>query len=208
MIRVHHLNNSRSQRILWALEELGVAYEVVPYQRDSVTRLAPPALKLVHPLGKSPVISDGDLVVMESAAIVEYLIRTYGHGRLAPASGTPDDWSYLQWMHFAEGSAMLPVLLKLYVGRLGEAGAPLWPRIDGEIKSHLDYMEASLTGREFFVGATLTGADIMLSFVVEIAMARGGLDTYPNLAAFAARIHARPAYQRALEQGGPYEIGR
>ena len=208
MIKVHHLNNSRSQRVIWALEELGLDYEVVRYQRDPITRLAPPELKAEHRLGKSPLLTDGDLTIAESAAIVEYLIRTYGHGRLAPAAGTRDDWAYLQWMHFAEGSAMLPLLLKLYVGRLGDAGAPLWPRIDSETANHLGYMEAALAGREFFVGSSLTGADIMLSFVVEIAQARGGLDAYPNLAAYAARIHARTAYQRALERGGPYEIGR
>ena len=146
MIEVHHLDNSRSQRILWLLEELGLEYQIVPYKRDPKTRLAPPELKAIHPLGKSPVIRDQGMVVAESGAIVEYLVGKYGNGRLAPPRdlSSPDYVAYLQWLHFAEGSAMLPLLLKLYVGRLKEAGAPLWPRIDSELKNHFDYMSAAL----------------------------------------------------------------
>jgi glutathione S-transferase len=208
MIRVHHLNNSRSQRILWLLEELGLDYEIVPYQRDATTRLAPPSLKAVHPLGKSPVIGDGEVVVAESGAIVDYLVRKYGNGRFAPDADSPAYVKYLQWMHFAEGSAMLPLLLGLYVSRLGEAGAPLWPRITGEIGNHLSYMNEDLGSKAFFLGPTLSGADIMLSFVVEAAAARGLLGDYPNLQRFAERTQARPAYVRALERGGPYQLGR
>ena len=151
MIEVHHLNNSRSQRILWLLEELGLEYEIVRYQRDQATRLAPPAIKAIHPLGKSPVIRDGGLVVAESGAIVEYLVGRYGNGRLAPKVDftSPDYVAYVHWLHFAEGSAMLPLLLKLYVGRLKEAGAPLAPRIDSELKNHFDYMSGALGTRLF-----------------------------------------------------------
>jgi glutathione S-transferase len=207
MIKVHHLNNSRSQRILWLLEELGLDYEIIHYQRDPVTRLAPPELKAVHPLGKSPVITDGDLVVAESGAIIEYLVRKYGGGRLLPASDSPEYIRYLQWMHFAEGSAMLPLLLALYVGRLGEAGAPLKPRINSEIDNHLRYLDTELGDREFLLGAELSAADIQVSFVVEVADARNLLDNYVNLSHYAERIHSRPAYLRALERGGPYRLG-
>ncbi|NEX64894.1 glutathione S-transferase family protein [Noviherbaspirillum galbum] len=207
MIVVHHLNNSRSQRILWLLEELALPYEIVHYQRDPVTRLAPPELKAVHPLGKSPVITDDGLVVAESGAIIEYLVRKYGNGRLAPAADSPDYIQYLQWMHFAEGSAMLPMLLALYVGRLGDAGAPLKPRITSEIDNHLSYLDAQLGQKDFLLGAELSAADIQVSFVVEAADARNLLDRYVNLSHYAARIHARPAYLRALERGGPYRLG-
>lgn len=209
MIKVHHLNNSRSQRILWLLEELGVDYEIVPYQRDATTRLAPPELKKVHPLGKSPVITDGDLTVAESGAIVDYLIRKYGKGRFMPAENTTDFVKYTQWLHFAEGSAMLPLLLLLYVGRLGEAGAPLHPRIMSEIDNHLSYMNAELGDKPFFMGEEPSGADIQLSFVVEAAGARGEvLSRYPNLKRYIQSIQARPAYRRAVERGGPYQLGR
>lgn len=204
MIKVHHLNNSRSQRILWLLEELGVPYEIVPYQRDAVTNLAPPELKAIHPLGKSPVITDDELTVAESGAIVEYLVRKYGNGRLAPAETSPDYVPYLQWMHFAEGSAMLPLLLALYVGRLGDAGAPLHPRIFGEIANHLSYMNDSISEGGYLLGDELSAADILNSFVLEAAKVRGLLDDYPNLVDLLARLQARPAYQRALTRGGPY----
>src|SRR5258706_6953829 len=208
MIIVHHLNESRSQRILWLLEELGVPYEVKNYTRDATTRLAPPELKAIHPLGKSPVVTDGKLTVAESGAIVEYLIRTDGKARFMPTEGTEDFVRYLHWMHFAEGSAMLPMLLALYVGFLGEAGAPLRPRIDSEIANHLGYMEGEIGNKNFFVGKELTGADIQLSFVLEAAAARGGLKNYPNLTRYLASMQARPAYKRGLERGGPYELGR
>jgi len=210
MIEVHHLNNSRSQRILWLLEELGMDYDIVSYQRDPVTHLAPPAIKVVHPLGKSPVIRDGGLVVAESGAIVEYLIGKYGHGRLAPADdfNSPDYVSYLQWLHFAEGSAMLPLLLKLYVSRLKEAGVPLAPRIESEIKNHFDYMSAALGDHDYFVANTFSAADIQLSFVLDAGGSRGPLKDYPNLVRLDERLRSRPAYKRAIERGGPYEVGR
>ena len=208
MITVHHLNNSRSQRILWLLEELGVPYQVKHYQRDATTRLAPPELKAVHPLGKSPVIEDDGVKVAESAAITDYLIRKYGKDKFQPAENSADYVSYQQWLHFAEGSAMLPFLLSLYVGRLGEAGAPLQPRINSEILNHLSYMNQSLEGKDWFVGNKLSGADFMLSFVADILQGRGMLDAFPNLKRFAEKIQARPAWKKALEKGGPYTMGR
>jgi glutathione S-transferase len=210
MIEVHHLNNSRSQRILWLLEELGLGYKIIPYQRDPATRLAPPELKAIHPLGKSPVIRDGAMIVAESGAIVEYLVGRYGNGRLAPARdfGSADYVAYLHWLHFAEGSAMVPLLLKLYVGRLKEAGAPLWPRIDSELKNHFDYMSAALGERDYFVANHFSAADIQLSFVLDAGASRGPLKDYPNLVRLHERLQARPAYKRALERGGPYELAR
>jgi glutathione S-transferase len=208
MITVHHLNNSRSQRILWLLEELGVPYQVKHYQRDAVTRLAPPELKAVHPLGKSPVIEDDGVKVAESAAIVDYLVRKYGKDKFQPAENSPDYVAYQQWLHFAEGSAMLPFLLSLYVGRLGEAGAPLQPRINSEILNHLGYMNQSLGNNDWFVANKLSGADFMLSFVADILQGRGMLDAFPNLKRFAEKIQARPAWKKALEKGGPYTMGR
>ena len=210
MIEVHHLNNSRSQRILWLLEELGLDYDIVRYQRDPVSRFAPPAIKAVHPLGKSPVVRDGGVVVAESGAIVEYLVGKYGDGRLAPPRdfSSPDYIAYLQWLHFAEGSAMLPLLLKLYVGRLKEAGAPLAPRIESELKNHFDYMSGALADRDYFVANTFSAADIQLSFVLDAGGARGPLKDYPNLVRLDERLRARPAHQRAIERGGPYEVGR
>jgi glutathione S-transferase len=210
MIEVHHLDNSRSQRILWLLEELERAYEIISYKRDPVTRLAPPALKAIHPLGKSPVIRDQGLVVAESGAIVEYLVGKYGNGRLAPPCdfASADYVSYLHWLHFAEGSAMVSLLLKLYVGRLGEAGAPLAPRIASELANHFGYMSAALGDRDFFVANRFSAADIQLSFVLDAGASRGPLKDYPNLVRLHERLKARPAYQRALERGGPYELGR
>ena len=152
MLTLHHLNDSRSQRILWLLEELGVPYEIKRYQRDATTRLAPPELNAVHPLGKSPVITDGDVTIAESGAIVDYIIRTYGKGAMMPAPGSADYEAYNEWLHYSEGSAMLPLMLNLYVGRLKEAGAPLHPRIDSEMANHLGYVDGALKGREFFVG--------------------------------------------------------
>ena len=204
MLKVHHLNNSRSQRILWLLEELGTPYEIVKYQRMSPMPLAPPELKEVHPLGKSPVITDGDKTIAESGAIVEYVIDRYGNGRLRPKHGTDEYWKYVEWMHYAEGSAMLPLLLALYAGLLGDGAALLRPRIDGEIANNLSYMEAALAGRDFFVGNDLTGADIQLIFILEAAGSR--LEPYPGLTAYRDRMHARPAYQRGIEKGGPYQL--
>lgn len=207
MLTLHHLNDSRSQRILWLLEELGAPYELKRYQRDAQTRLAPPELAAVHPLGKSPVIVDGDITLAESGAIVDYLIRRYGaSGALRPAEGTRDFEAYQEWLHYAEGSAMLPLMLNLYVGRLREAGAPLHPRIDSEIANHLGYIERALQGRDFFVGNGLTGADIQMSFVAEMAKVFGKLPPYPALTGWLARMHARPAFQRSLAKGGPYRF--
>jgi glutathione S-transferase len=207
MLVVHHLNESRSQRILWLLEELGVPYEIAFHHRDAETRLAPPALKAIHPLGKSPVITDDGVVVHETGAIIDYIIRKHGGGRGAPAPGTPDHEKYLQWLHYGEGSAMLPLMLFMYVARLGEAGAPLHPRIESEIANHMGYIEGALAGRAWLVGDGPTGADAQLSFVPEVLKAFGKLAAYPNMAAWIARIHARPAWQRGLDKGGPYALG-
>ena len=208
MIVVHHLNESRSQRILWLLEELGLDYEIKPYQRDAATRLAPPELKAVHPLGKSPVITDGDRTIHESGAIIDYIIRRHGNGRLQPAPDSPAYDEYQSWLHYAEGSAMLPLMLFMYVMRLGDAGAPLHPRIESEIANHLGYIDQSLSGRTFLLGEDLTGADIQMSFVPEVTKAFGKLPAYPNMAAWIERLHGRPAWQKALEKGGPYALGR
>ncbi|MCZ4315969.1 glutathione S-transferase [Comamonadaceae bacterium G21597-S1] len=204
MIVVHHLNDSRSQRVLWLLEELALPYQIKRYQRNAETRLAPPELKTVHPLGKSPVLVDDGQTVFESGAIVDYLIRHHGDGRLQPSMGWPEYETYQQWLHYAEGSAMLPLMLKLYVSRLGEAGAPLAPRIDSEIANHLGFVNQSLEGVEWLVGDHLTGADIQMSFVGEAA--RGLRAQYPNIDAWVRRFQARPAYQRAIERGGPYAL--
>ena len=204
MITVHHLNESRSQRILWLLEELGVPYEIKHYSRNATTRLAPPELMAVHPLGKSPVLEDGGKTLIESGAIVDYLIRRYGNGKLQPAAGSADYEVYNQWLHYAEGSAMLPLLLKMYVSRLGEAGAPLAPRIDSELTNHLGYVNASLADREWLVGGELSGADIQMSFVGEAS--RGLRAAYPQMDAWVKRFQQRPAYRRALERGGPYSM--
>jgi len=221
MIIVHHLNNSRSQRVLWLLEELGVPYEVKRYERDPKTMLAPPELRAIHPLGKSPVITDGELTLAESGAILEYLVERYGAGRLAPASGTPQRLRYTYWLHYAEGSAMPPLLLKLVftqVPRAPKLGLlrPIVRRIaegvkaafvEPQIRLHLDYLEGELGKSTWFAGAEFSAADIQMSFPIEAASVRGGLDaTRPRLWEFLARIHERPAYQRALERGGPYAL--
>ena len=204
MIEVHHLNNSRSQRILWLLEELGLDYEIVKHQRDPQTNLSPDSLRAVHALGKSPVVKDGDRVLIESGAIIDYLVRRHGGGRLAPPAGSPDYDLYQQWLHYAEGSAMLPLMLRLYLGRLGEAGAPLAPRVTSEIENHIGFLDAQLAGRDWFVGNTFSAADVQLSFPVQAARMLHGLDAFPNLAGFLERATTRPAYQKALERGGPY----
>lgn len=207
MLKVHHLNESRSQRILWLLEELGAPYEIVFHSRDPQTRLAPTSLTDVHPLGKSPVIADGERTVIESGAIIDYVIRRHGQGRLAPDPASADYDLYQQWLHYAEGSAMLPLMLNMYVGRLGEGGAPLQPRIQSEIANHLSFVNDSLAGRDFFVGDDLTGADIQMSFVPEVAKAMGKLPDYPHMAAWIERMHARPAWKTALDKSGPYALG-
>ncbi len=208
MLTLHHLNDSRSQRILWLLEELGTPYEIECYQRNARTRLAPPELGAVHPLGKSPVITDGDIKIAESGAVVDYLIRRYGKGGMMPASGGVEYEAYNEWLHYSEGSAMLPLMLNLYVSRLKEAGAPLFQRIDSEIANHLGYVDGALKGREFFIGNALTGADIQMSFVGDMAKAFDRLSPYPNLKAWLARMHARPAFQRSIEKGGAYRFAK
>jgi glutathione S-transferase len=223
MIIVHHLNNSRSQRVLWLLEELAVDYDVKRYQRDAKTMLAPAELRKVHPLGKSPVISDGDLTLAESGAIIEYLADRYGNGRLAPPAGTSGRLRYSYWIHFAEGTAMPPLLLKLVFDRIEKAPAPFFVRpiaraianrakstfVQPNIDRNLDYMEAELGNSNWFAGNEFSAADVQMSFPLEAAAARGGLDSRrPRLMAFLERIHARPAYHRALERGGHYELMR
>jgi glutathione S-transferase len=223
MITVHHLNNSRSQRILWLLEELGLPYEIKKYQRDPKTMLAPPELKAVHPLGKSPVVTDGDTVVAESGAIVEYLVERYGNGRFVPAAGTPEKLKYTFFLHFAEGSAMSPLLMKLVFDRVENGPMPFFAKpiartiarkvketlVTPNINNQLAYLESELATRDWFAGSEMTGADIQMSFPLEAAAARAGLGAhYPRLTSFLQRIHARPAYARALERGGKYDYAR
>jgi len=208
MIIVHHLEESRSQRVLWLLEELGLDYEVRRYARNPQTRLAPPELKQVHPLGKSPVIEANGKVLAESAAIIEFLAETEAEGKLCVPAGDPARFDYLYWLHFAEGSAMLPLLLKLYVGLLGENGAPLMQmRVEPEIDNHFSFINAHLEGRDFFAANRFTAADVQMRFVLDAGNNRGGLDRYPNMVRVRKLQQTRPAYQRALERGGPYKIG-
>ena len=219
MITVHHLENSRSQRVLWLLEELGVPYEIVRYQRDRVTMLAPPSLREVHPLGKSPVITDGDTTVAESGAIVEYLLERYGQGRFVPAPGSADHLRYRYFMHYAEGSAMPLLLLKLIFDRLETGPVPFFVRpivrgiakkmkgllVTRQLIEHMAFLEHELEKKPWFTGDSFGAADIQMSFPVEAAKQRGGLTSqHPLLLAYLTTIHARPAYQRALERGGPY----
>ena len=221
MITVHHLNNSRSQRILWLLEELGLPYEIKRYERDAKTMLAPKELRQVHPLGKSPVITDGDNTLAESGAIIEYLIEKHGNGRFVPAAGTPERERYRMWMHYAEGSAMTPLLMKLILSRIPKAApAIIRPLINAtmnraiagfvqpQINQHMAYWEDALGKSEWFAGNEFTAADIQMSFPLEAAAARAGGDGHPKIAAFLQRIHARPAYTRAIERGGPYALMR
>ena len=223
MIIVHHLNNSRSQRVLWLLEELGVPYEVKRYERDRKTMLAPPELRAVHPLGKSPVIEDDGQVLAESGAIVEYLAERYGDGRLVPPAGTPERLRYRYWMHFAEGTAQPPLLLKLLFDRVETGPMPFFARpvaraiarrakgsyIQPNIDRNLDFMESELRDRDWFAGGAFSAADVQMSFPLEAAVVRGGLDARrPRLMDFLARIHARPAYRRAIDKGGEYALLR
>jgi glutathione S-transferase len=201
---VHHLNNSRSQRILWLLEEIGAPYEIKFYDRDPVTNLAPPELIAVHPLGKSPVLEDAGRIVIESAAIAEYICDYHGGEKLVPQRGTDDHVRHLQWMHFAEGSAMTPILLRIYTARLGEAAAPLEARITQQLDSHFAYMESAVSKDGHFVADNLTAADIMLSFPAEIAIMQGLAQRFPKLANFVNACHDRPAWRRAREKGGAY----
>ncbi|MBL8276359.1 MAG: glutathione S-transferase [Pelomonas sp.] len=220
MITVHHLNNSRSQRVLWLLEELGLPYEIKHYQRDAKTSLAPPELRAVHPLGKSPVITDGGLTVAESGAIIEYLVDKYGQGRLKP-TGEQDLLNYRYYLHFAEGSAMPPLLMKLVFNKIKRSPMPFFVKpiargiadkvlgsfVQPNIDAQLRFLESELVARPWFAGAEFSAADVQMSFPLEAAAARGGaMDAYPKIKAFLARIHARPAYQEALERGGPYDL--
>jgi glutathione S-transferase len=200
MIQVHHLNRSRSHRILWLLEELGQPYTITHYTRDPETNLAPPELKLVHPLGKSPMIELDGTLIAESAAIVETLCARFAP-EMIPEANTPAFARHLEMMHFAEGSAMTPILLNLYVSRLGDAGTPLHPRITSELNTHYSYMNDCLRPSGHFVLDRLSAADIMLSFPAEIAIRQDRGDDYPALAGFVEMIQSRPAYQRATEKG-------
>jgi glutathione S-transferase len=220
MLTVHHLNNSRSQRVLWLLEELGLPYEIQHYQRDARTSLAPPELRRVHPLGKSPVITDGGFTVAESGAILEYLVDRYGQGRLKP-TGEQDLLHYRYYLHFAEGSAMPPLLMKLVFNKVKRAPMPFFVKpvargiankvlagfVQPNIDAQLRFLVSELAARPWFAGAEFSAADVQMSFPLEAAAARGGaMDGYPKIKAFLDRIHARPAYKRALERGGPYDL--
>ena len=217
MITVHHLDNSRSQRILWLLEELGLPYEIKAYKRDKKTMLAPPELKAVHPLGKSPVITDGLRTLAETGAIIEYLVSTYGDGHLVPSVGTEGRFSYSYWMHYAEGSAMTPLLLKLVTSNIRKR-APFFIRpiaagiadkldaalVTPNLTANIDFWEDTLGKSQWFAGADFSAADIMMSFPLEAAASRAGANTKPHIKAWLQTIHARPAYQQALKRGGPY----
>ena len=222
MLIVHHLNNSRSQRILWLLEELGVPYEIKKYQRDAKTMLAPPELVKVHPLGKSPVITDDGATVAETGAIIEYVLEKYGNGRLLPPAGSEERRRFTYWLHFAEGSAMPPLLMKLVFDRIGSGqDMPFFVKpiakaiaakvkgimVEPNLKRQLDFMEGELGRSEWFAGAEFSASDIQMSFPVEAAHQRAGLDgSRPKLMAWLKKIHARPAYKKALERGGPYSF--
>lgn len=208
MIVVHHLNNSRSQRVLWLLEELGLEYEIKRYERDAKTMLAPTSLHQVHPLGKSPVITDADVTLAESGAIIEYLVGRYGNGRLVPAPGTKEHLRYTYWLHYAEGSAMPPLVMKIVFDLFGagDSGA-LSEFIASQLKLHFDYMEGELRKSTWFVGEEFTAADIQMSFPLEAtAMIAEQIESRPKLNEFLERIHARSAYKRALERGGRYDF--
>ena len=221
MITVHHLNNSRSQRVLWLLEELGLQYDIKFYHRDPDTMLAPPELRKVHPLGKSPVITEGEFTLAESGAILEYLVERHGNGRLAPAAGSADRLRYTYWMHYAEGSAMPPLLMKLVFDRIEQAKMPFFAKPiaraicakarDGfilpQIENHLKFMEGELGKSKWFAGDEFSAADVQMSFPIEAAAARGGLDSSrPRLMAYLKRIQERPAYKKALQRGGPFHL--
>jgi glutathione S-transferase len=222
VLTVHHLDHSRSHRVLWLLEELGVEYDVRRYERDPATLRAPPSLKAIHRLGRSPTITDGGQALAESGAILEYLVDRYDDGRLAPARGTPDRERYMYFMHYAEGSAMLPLVLRLIFDQMPRQPMPALARpvvralaknvidtfVRPQIEEHLDHMEAALTESPWFAGNAFSAADIQMSFPVEVAAAGGGrLDaTRPRLSQYLQRIRERPAYGRALAKGGPYDL--
>jgi glutathione S-transferase len=220
MLVVHHLNNSRSQRVLWLLEELAVPYEVKRYERNKETMLAPPELRAVHPLGKSPLVTDDGATLAESGAILEYIVEKYGNGRFIPPAGTPERLRYRYWMHYAEGSAMPPLLLKLIFDKVENSPMPFFIRpvakgisakvnqafIGPQLKAHFDFMEAELGKSTWFAGDEITAADVQMSFPIEASAARGIVGVgRPRLLDFVKRVHDRPAYKRALERGGPYD---
>jgi glutathione S-transferase len=221
MIALHHLENSRSQRILWLLEELGVDYEIKHYERDNKTSLAPLNLLAIHPLGKAPVITDGDLTIAESGAIIEYLVNQYDDGRLLPAAGNPEHMDYIYWMHYAEGTFMPLMIVSLIMSRIETAPMPFFVKpvargivskvrggyLSPNIKRNLEHMNKTLGNSTWFCGNDMTAADIQMSFPVEAAAVRTDLEKeYPNLKSFLKRVRARPAYQAALEKGGPYQL--
>jgi len=220
VITVHHLENSRSHRILWLLEELGLPYEIRHYKRDRETSLAPPELLAVHPLGKSPVITDDGVTMAESGAIIEYLVDRYGKGALVPAAGTPEKTRYTYWMHFAEGTAMPPLVMKLVFNRIERAPMPFFAKpiargiarrvkgafIDPNLERIVKHIDTELGRSGWFAGDDFTAADIQMSFPVEAAAVRGGAASMPNIQRFLERIHERPAYRRAIEKGGKLEI--
>lgn len=220
MLTVHHLDNSRSQRILWMLEELGVEYEIVEYKRNKDTMLAPPALRAVHPLGKSPVVTDGGLTLAESGAILEYLVERYGNGRFVPPRGTPEYLRYRYWMHYAEGSAMPPLLLKLVASRIANAKVPFFVKpitrkiagslesefVDPQLDLHFSYIAKELEATGWFAGDAFTAADVQMSFPIEAGAKRAGAESKPSIRDYLDRIHARPAYQRALARGGEFTL--
>jgi glutathione S-transferase len=221
MLTVHHLNNSRSQRVLWLLEELAVPYEIVRYQRQGDMR-APKELRAIHPVGKSPVITDNGNTVAESGAIIEYVVSAYGEGRLIPPPNTPERLRYTYWLHYAEGSAMPPLLMKLLFTLMPKrapallrplvrkvSSSALTTIVNPQLKQHMAFWEEELSKSPWFAGDEFTAADIQMSFPLEAAMARGGLEQgYPKATAFLERIHLRPAYRRAIEKGGPYAVAR
>lgn len=219
-IVVHHLNNSRSQRIIWMLEELGLEYEIKQYQRDAVTNLAPNTLKLIHPLGKSPVISDDDIVVAESGAIIDYLAHTYREGAMIPTIGTEAYRQYTYWLHFAEGSLMPPLVAKLVFDKVRANAKPFFVKaiankiadkvmagyFGPNISANMEFVDTHLSHNQWFAGEQLSGADIQMSFPLEASVARGAGKNYPHIAEFVKRVHARPAYQAALKKGGQYDF--
>ncbi|HEV3428561.1 MAG TPA: glutathione S-transferase [Paraburkholderia sp.] len=220
MLTVHHLDNSRSQRILWMLEELGVEYEIVEYKRNKDTMLAPPALRAVHPLGKSPVVTDGGLTLAESGAILEYLVERYGNGRFVPPRDTPEYLRYRYWMHYAEGSAMPPLLLKLVASRIANAKVPFFVKpitrkiagslesefVDPQLELHFSYIAKELEATGWFADDAFTAADVQMSFPIEAGAKRAGAESKPSIRDYLERIHARPAYQRALARGGEFTL--
>ena len=222
MLVVHHLENSRSQRVLWLLEELGLDYEVKRYDRDKTTNLAPKELKAVHPLGKSPVLEDGGAIIAETGAMIDYLLDRHGNGALRPAAGGADYERYRYWLHYAEGSAFPPLLLKLILTRMATAPMPFFAKpiaksitkaaadrfVDPQLALHFNYIESELGRSTWFAGAEFSGADVIMSFPLEAYASRGDISNMPNISNFLERIHARPAYKRALERGGPYTILR